>query len=275
VPGSILRIAPFPKSAVALLNCVPPDADKADAVRLVFEQEPQLLEAVGRIAEWSRKWKSGDKLGASELIEIAVTLQVHGYLQRSLSIFEDRRYWNYTLACAVCCEELASPGKDNRLVAYLAGFLHDIGRLALIAAYPDRYANLLLLVDRMFRDDRGFDLLAHERLLFGMDHFAAGSWLAETWNLPPWLRAITGKFDENAGSQYRSLVTTTRLGTRLAHALGFGYLQTAPRAEIKKIFAQAAGAQERWKSLDQWKLGEEVMREKIQSRLSLYALAEP
>src|SRR5579871_3771376 len=176
VPGSILRIEPLPKSAVAFLNCVPPTQDKIPELRFLLEQDRRLFEAAAQIAQWSGKCPGTieldvarllERIGAPTLIEIAVTLLVRGYLQRSLSIFEDRRYWNYTLACAVCCEELASPGQESRLIAYLAGFLHDIGRLALIAAYPDRYANLLLLVDRMLGDDPSFDLLAYERLLFG------------------------------------------------------------------------------------------------------------
>jgi HD-like signal output (HDOD) protein len=284
VPQSIQRIEPFSGSALALLNRIPPQPGEVKQLGILLEQEPLLLNAVGQVAVASGNYNGdnpldfaaiSERIGAAESIEIAITLLVRGYLQRALSVYEDRRYWRYTLACAVSCEEIAKPGEDNRLIAYVAGLLHDIGRLALVAAYPDKYANLLTLIDRMFRENPFFDLLSHERMLFGMDHFTAGSWLAAKWGLPPWLRAITGKFDEGASGEYRPLVTTIRSGTRLAHSLGFGYLQAAPRAEIKDILGQLPGAWERWQSLDQWKLGEEHMRAKIESKLSLYALTTP
>jgi HD-like signal output (HDOD) protein len=284
VPSSIERIEPFPGCAVALLNKIPPQPGDVQQLGVLFESEPLLLNAVGQVANASGKYEGGagpdflamiERIGSAELIEIAITLLVRGYMQRAYSVSEDRRYWRYMLACAVSCEEIAAPGDDNKLIAYVAGLLHDIGRLALIAAYPDKYANLLTLTDRMFQEDPSFNLLEYERLLFGLDHFATGSWLAATWGLPPWLRAITGKFDAEASGQYRELVTTIRSGTRLAHSLGFGYLQAAPRAEIPEILGRLPAAWERWQTLDHWKHGEEYMRGKVQSKLSLYDLMTP
>jgi HD-like signal output (HDOD) protein len=284
IPASIRSIEPFPASALALLNTIPSRGSEVKRVSVLLEQEPLLLNEVGQVAIASGKYGSAnpidfptlvERIGATDLIEIAITLLVRGYLRRALSVFEDRRYWRYTLACAVCCQEIALPGEDNKLIAYVAGLLHDIGRLALVAAYPDRYANLLTLIDRMFRENPAFDLLARERQLFGMDHFSAASWLAETWGLPPWLRAISGKFNEDASGEYRPLVITIRAGTRLAHSLGLGYLQAAPRTEIKEILGELPAAWERWQTLDHWKHGEEQMRGKIQSKSNLYAPTTP
>ena len=284
VPLSIRRIEPFQGCALALLNSIPPKPAEDQQLGILLEQEPLLLHAIGQVAVASGTYARAkpitfaalrDRIGAAELIEIAITLLLRGYMQGALSVSEDERYWRYTLSCAVCCEEIALPGADNKLIAYVAGLLHDIGRLALVAAYPDKYANLLTLIDRMFHENPFFDLLAHERMLFGMDHFTAGSWLAAKWGLPPWLRAITGKFNEEASGEYRPLVTTIRGGTRLAHSLGFGYLEAAPRTDIRDILRQFPAAWERWKSLNTWKLGEEHMRLRIEAKLNLYAPATP
>ncbi|HLK20400.1 MAG TPA: HDOD domain-containing protein [Bryobacteraceae bacterium] len=280
VPRSIERIEPLPATALALLNRIPPRASEADQLKILFDPEPLLLNSIGRVAVASGKFDAGEppvfgtllqRLGAAKLFEIAITLLVRRYLQRALSVAEDERYWRYTLACAVCCEEIAQPGEDSRLIAYVAGLLHDIGRLALIAAYPVKYGNLMTLIDRMFRENPFFDLLSHEKLLFGMDHFAAGTWLATNWQLPLWLRAITGKFSDASAGEYRPLVVTIRSGTRMAHSLGFGYLESAPRVEIRDILGQLPAAWERWQSIDQWKLGQEHMRSKIETKLGLYA----
>jgi HD-like signal output (HDOD) protein len=280
VPSSIQRIEPFPGHMLTLLNEIPlPHRDLPHLVAL-FEHEPRLLSAATQVATASGRCTVGEtldvegmleRIGSIELLEIAITLLVRGYMQRAFLVAEDRRYWRYTLACAVSCSEIAAPGGD-RLIAYVAGLLHDIGRLALIAAYPEKYANLLALTDRMFQEDQPFDLLEYERLLFGLDHFSTGSWLASTWQLPSWLRAITGKFNDQASAEHRELVATVRAGTRLAHSLGFGYLEAAPRAGIREVLNRLPAAWEHWQTLDSWKTGEEYMRGKIESQLSWYAI---
>ena len=65
-------------------------------------------------------------------------------------------------------------------------------------------------------------------------------------------------------------MATVRTGTRLAHSLGFGYLQAAPRANVSDILKQLPGALSHWKALDMWKYGEEHLRSKIQTRLDWY-----
>jgi HD-like signal output (HDOD) protein len=282
VPGSIRRIEAFPASALALLNQIPPRPDTVQQLDELLTKEPLLVQAMDQIAVASGKYEAGQalglsammqRIGAAELIDIAITLLLRGYMHRALNVIEDQRYWRYTLACAVSCQEIALPGEANGLFAYIGGLLHDIGRLALVAAYPDKYANLLTLIDRMFREETNFDLLAREEMMFGMDHFATGTWLATEWRLPPWLHAVTGRFKEDTSGEYHALVATVRSGTRLAHSLGFGYLEAAPRAEIKEIFVDLPEVWKRWQNLDHWKHAEDHVRSKIQSKLALYAPA--
>lgn len=87
-------------------------------------------------------------------------------------------FWCHALFCALLAQRLAAElGYPRAEEAYLAGLLHDIGRLALLAAAPDDYARLF---DR--DEDR---LLAEERSRFGLTHAEAGGWLAERWHLAP------------------------------------------------------------------------------------------
>jgi|SRR5579883_1469503 len=253
------------------------------SLRDLLEAEPQLVEQMIEVAlRAGRGWGGQrpdlealiERIDAAELAEIAITVLVRGYMRRAVISSVDQRYWRYTLACALCCEQVAGPRQDGSLLAYAAGLLHDIGRLALTAAYPDRYSNLLTLTNRMFASGEPFDILEHERLLFGLDHFATGVWVAEAWNLPPWLRAMVGKFDDQAQGKYANLVSIIRLGTRLAHSLGFGYLQAAPRADIRSILGRFPEVWKHWKVLDNWQYGEEHMREKIQTRFNWYSLPD-
>ena len=79
------------------------------------------------------------------LAEIALTILVRGYIKEALSVSSVNKFWRYTLACALACRELSQFTSINAAMAYTGGLLHDVGRLALMAAYPDKYGNLLLL----------------------------------------------------------------------------------------------------------------------------------
>lgn len=211
-----------------------------------------------------------EQIPPSNLAEIALSVLVRQYMQRAFDVAEDRRYWRYTLACAFTCQELIAIDNITALRAYAAGLLHDIGRLALIAAYPEKYANLLALTDSMFESGRPFNISEYERMLFGMDRFATGDWLAAKWKLPAWLHPVVGKFNKQPAAIDRQLIEIVRAGTQLAHSLGFGYLSAAPRLSVPQILSKLPAALHHWETLDQWSLGEEAWRARIESRLGWY-----
>lgn len=87
-------------------------------------------------------------------------------------------FWVHALLTALLAQQLA-----ERLVyphveeAYLAGLLHDIGRLALLAGFSEDYASL-------FAADMDEQLLLQaERARFDLDHAEVGAWLAQRWQL--------------------------------------------------------------------------------------------
>ena len=280
VPSTIARIEPLAPVAMELLNRIPLRADENPNLEASLRRDPALWSKIIQVAmnagRCAAVGESNDPqatigtISPTDLVELAITISVHDYLQSALNVVEANNYLNYILACADCCAELAAPAKVDVLLAYAAGLLHDIGRLALIQAYPERYANLLTLTDTMFASDQPFDILHYEQMLFGFNHFATATWLADVWNLPHWLRPVVGKFDDQNSAVYRNLVATVRTGTRLAHSLGFGYLQAAPRTNVNVILKQLPGALSYWRTLDIWKYGEEHMRSKIQTRLNWY-----
>lgn len=92
-----------------------------------------------------------------------------------------RAFWKNSLSAAVLAREVA------RLLdyahpeeAYLAGLLHNVGRLALLAAAPKEYA-----YNFCARDDD--DLCAVEQRTLEITHTEAGAWLIERWQLDSFL----------------------------------------------------------------------------------------
>lgn len=92
-----------------------------------------------------------------------------------------RLFWKHSLTAAVLARELARRldyGQPEE--AYLAGLLHNVGRLALLAAAPREYA-----FNFGARDDE--DLCAVEQRTLQITHTEAGAWLVERWQLDSFL----------------------------------------------------------------------------------------
>ncbi|TWI61565.1 HD-like signal output (HDOD) protein [Pseudoduganella lurida] len=92
-----------------------------------------------------------------------------------------RAFWKQSLGTAVVARDLARlmdyPHVEE---AYLAGLLHNVGRLALLATAPRDYAT-----NFMARDDD--DLCAVEQRTLQITHTEAGAWLIERWHLDSFL----------------------------------------------------------------------------------------
>ena len=92
-----------------------------------------------------------------------------------------RAFWKGSLTTAVIARDIARaldyPHVEE---AYLAGLLHNVGRLALLATAPKEYA-----YNFTARDDE--ELCAVEQRTLEMTHAEAGAWLIERWNLDSFL----------------------------------------------------------------------------------------
>ena len=88
-----------------------------------------------------------------------------------------RFFWQHSLETAIVARAIAEKMRYPHLEeAYLAGLLHDVGRLALITTAPSEYAS-----NFPAKDDEM--LCAIEQSTLRIAHPEAGSWLVESWNL--------------------------------------------------------------------------------------------
>ena len=92
-----------------------------------------------------------------------------------------RAFWKNSLTAAVIARDLAKHMEYPHVEeAYLAGLLHNVGRLALLATAPKEYA-----FNFTARDDE--DLCAVEQRTLQITHSEAGAWLIERWHLDSFL----------------------------------------------------------------------------------------
>ena len=92
----------------------------------------------------------------------------------------DKELWKHSIRVAAGCEYLAALTKImDEDEAFIAGFIHDIGKMVLHMTNPKMYEKVIKIVDT-----EGTDILDTERHYFDSDHVKTGSLLAKRWQLP-------------------------------------------------------------------------------------------
>ena len=91
----------------------------------------------------------------------------------------DKELWKHSIRVAAGCEYLASLTKImDSDEAFIAGFIHDIGKMVLNMTNPKMYTRVLEIANE------GMDILDAEKKYFDSDHVKTGSLLAKRWQLP-------------------------------------------------------------------------------------------
>ncbi|MDP3670476.1 MAG: HDOD domain-containing protein [Telluria sp.] len=122
-----------------------------------------------------------------------------------------RAFWKSSLAAAVIARDLAKQmAYAHAEEAYLAGLLHNVGRLALLATAPQEYA-----FNFGARDDAA--LCAVEQRTLQITHSEAGAWLIERWRLDSFL-ADSVLYHHEPSARLESAHPLIRI-VRLAHLL--------------------------------------------------------
>jgi len=134
-----------------------------------------------------------------------------------------RAFWKNSLAAAVIARDVARRMDYQHLEeAYLAGLLHNVGRLALLATAPKEYGfNFTALDDE--------DLCAVEQRTLQITHAEAGAWLVERWQLDSFL-ADAILYHHESSERLESAHPLIRI-VRLAHLMSAHPDDTAALAE--------------------------------------------
>jgi HD-like signal output (HDOD) protein len=101
--------------------------------------------------------------------------------------------------------------------AFTAGLLHDLGKVVLVAFFPDAAATVFEL---MTREDLSW---RQAELRLDLDHQDVGLYLAEHWNLPPMLGEVMGRHHApDPKLHYEPLVLLVHLADWVVHQLQEG-----------------------------------------------------
>ncbi len=122
------------------------------------------------------------KIGLAQLQNLVIaTTVIESFQKISPALVDVRQFWKHCISTGVCSAFLASEVNDgNPERLFVAGLLHDIGRLVFYLKAPESIQGLLTrsLQDRILETNI-------EKEFFGFDHAELGGALLQHWNLPP------------------------------------------------------------------------------------------
>jgi HD-like signal output (HDOD) protein len=226
VPWGHLKIPPFPRIAIEVLQLVSGESASMREIGELISSEPAFSSEVVTLANcplYARRvavtnvLQAIALLGTQNLKGLCLTVGVRAYMGDALNNDSLRAIWRHSLACALIAEELAGAGSIDKNSAYTAGLMHDVGRLALAVLLPGEYA---MLLDSHSGTPRS--ILEPERELFGFDHCEAGRYLVADWKLPPSFAVIVSDHHPQGGREpVWGMPAMINLSCKIADTIGF------------------------------------------------------
>lgn len=237
-PWALINLPPFPGVALKVLQLLSTERDDMGLKELStqIQADPALSCEILTIAnsalfgfrtEVRTILQAAVLLGKERVKGIALTIAMKTYLTKSFQVPALFACWRHSLACALAAEEIAAAGMIERDFAYLAGLLHDVGRLALGMIKPVEYADLLATATSE-------EIRKAERDLFGVDHCEAGRWLTEAWKLPKPFIDCAASHHTPPGAR-SDLVAVINRACRVADALGFDAVPSKTPQDFDQI----------------------------------------
>lgn len=224
IPAALSKVPPFPAVAAKLLGVLSnPAADNSEVAELIGSDPTLTAQILKEVNSYQYGLKSQVKnirqaiplIGLDRTRQIVTTTATATYVRRVMTA-ELLRCWHHAIATAVLAEVIAQACGAFENLAYVGGIIHDLGRLALLVAYPEDYHKLLLKAEKL-----SLDLLDEEERKFGMTHAEAGRLLTEMWGLPEEFRVINGRHHDPSDGSELDLLRIVHVACQLADSLGF------------------------------------------------------
>jgi HD-like signal output (HDOD) protein/ActR/RegA family two-component response regulator len=200
-----------------------PDVDIAEVVKII-EQDIAMSAKVMQLVNSAffgiyKKVDSPGRavalLGLDTIKILVLGVEIFSQVKIPREIFQIDMLWSHSLAVGKIAKAIANHTTEDKEIisnAFLAGILHDIGKLVLVSKLPAQYHEVIDLAHK-----RTLTLPEAEQTIFGADQSAVGAYLIGLWGFSsPIIEAIG--FNHALG-KYPASSFTPALAVHVANVL--------------------------------------------------------
>jgi len=158
-------------------------------------------------------------LGINTVKNLALAFAMIGVLPtRNVAGFEVQGYLVHSVATAALARHLATRPQVGEVAAddaYIAGLLHDFGKVVMATHFPEEYRSVLEAAEA-----EGLPLHVVERRIIGADHAEVGAMLARHWQFSANLVSCIG--NHHASPDADALTACVALANQLTRRAAVG-----------------------------------------------------
>ena len=150
---------------------------------------------------------------------------------------EWRGFWRHCIAVALLTREVVDLVKSQQgETDYVAGLLHDVGKIAMAAAFPEHFAEIYI-----HRTEAEMELMALERDVLGMDHAELGALYLEKQSLPEaFVEIVRFHHQPDQAPAQKDVACAVQIADLLVQEAKFGYSGRCPLTG-EDLWAKCAG----------------------------------
>ncbi len=199
-------------------------------------------------------------LGVREVGEIAFSICVLSVFRplKSVEGFDLHEFWMHSIGTGITARIIAQAlDCENEEKYFTLGLMHDIGRLILIMAFAQDFANILEA-----REKSGRSLLVEEKEA-GLAHTWVGRWLLKRWELPE-VFSLVARYHHHPFHKGRFLFepALVKLADITAHRMEIGSLPVGPLEDVNPLLKRLGLSEDLYQAIqDHLVLIKEGMKE--------------
>ena len=122
-------------------------------------------------------------LGFSTIKNVVLTASIFDAFHKKgdeTAEFDLEQFWTHSIACGAAAQSIAKfIGSSDKEECFIAGLLHDLGKLIVCQYLPDEFSKAL-----SYTKKKQILFYESEKDLFDVTHQEIGAFLTKRWNLP-------------------------------------------------------------------------------------------